>query len=194
MYFAKTNIGLMKKQFLAFFILIATYTTVYSQEYTPKLALKTNTLNLFRRTTGLEAEYFLPRYFSLSAAWYNTGGVNYESFYWLGNTYITQVNYHYKNNLAKGGFFSLFFQLGKWGAYSSTDKHKIANITSFGGGIMFGTKWIISQSGKWYLEPRIGYLQNIALNKQKISPFPEDLPPTKINLIRLNLNLVYRIK
>ena len=135
----------------------------------PVVEIKSNLINLLLKTSGLEAEIYTRSYFSISAAWYNTGGITAQNFWWIGNVYSAQANYFFRNNMEKGTFFSILAQSGKWYAYNNNDKHKIAEITTFGGGILFGKKWIISKSKHWLLEPRIGYKQTISLQKKKVA-------------------------
>jgi hypothetical protein len=184
----------MKKHIFIFITIITTSLTNFSQENSPKWVLKTNAFNLILKTSGLETEYYLPQYFSLSTAWYNTGGVKMQQFWWIGNIFTSQLNYYFNNKIFKGSFFSIFFQAGSWGAYHPDDKHKIAKVTSFGGGVLYGTKWMIFKSKKWYLEPRIGYKQTIALNKRKETDLPDNLPPTMMTQLKLDLNVVYTLK
>ncbi len=180
----------MKRLILTIFILILSPTVFRAQK--PVLAIKTNLLNIFAQTRGLQAEYFFPRYFSAEAAWNNTSDfLNYD-LYWIGNVYTVQTNYYFKNKQLNGWAFSLLAQSGKWQAYAPGDYHKTMKIAVFGGGFLFGKKMIISKSKRWLLEPRIGYKQTIVLRKTKITPEPDKVPVV-IPQIKLDLCLTYCI-
>ncbi len=180
----------MKRFIPITFILILTAKVFQAQK--PVLALKTNLLNIFAQTRGLQTEYFFPAYFSVEAAWNNTSDfLNYD-LYWIGNVYTLQTNYYFKNKQQNGWFFSLFAQSGKWQSYARSDYHKTMKIAVFGGGFLFGKKMIISKSKRWMLEPRIGYKQTIVLRKTKITPETDNVPDI-IPQIKLDLCLTYCI-